>query len=73
MHAQGYMCATNTPCLDSSNQCTQRCVPLAASWCQGICPNALQYVPSSNPAAAAAPDLSGLTGRTSAPPVCSGV
>lgn len=60
--AQGYMCAQNTPCLDANNQCTQRCVPLAAAWCKGICPNALQYVPSSNQAAAAAPDLSSLSG-----------
>ncbi|BDA46766.1 hypothetical protein COCOBI_09-2190 [Coccomyxa sp. Obi] len=58
----GYMCAQNTPCLDNSNQCTQRCVPLAAAFCKGICPNALDYVPSNNPAAAAAPDLSTLSG-----------
>ncbi|KAK9919076.1 hypothetical protein WJX75_009184 [Coccomyxa subellipsoidea] len=58
----GYMCAQNTPCLDANNQCTQRCVPLAAAWCKGICPNALQYVPSSNQAAAATPDLSSLSG-----------
>ena len=43
------MCASNTPCLDDSGQCTSRCIPLAASWCQGLCPNALQYVPSTNP------------------------
>ncbi len=56
------MCAQNTPCLDDSNQCTQRCVPLAAAFCKGICPNALEYVPSDNPVAAAAPDLSTLSG-----------
>lgn len=59
---QGYMCAQDTPCLDGSGQCTQRCVPLAAAFCRGICPNALDYVPSSNPAAAAAPDIGGLSG-----------
>ena len=47
------MCAASTPCLDASGQCTQKCVPLAAAWCQGLCPNALQYVPSNNPTAAA--------------------
>ena len=46
---QGYMCASNTPCLDDSGQCTSRCIPLAASWCQGLCPNAMQYVPTTNP------------------------
>ncbi len=56
------MCAMDTPCLDANGQCTQRCVPLAAAWCQGICPNALQYVPSTNQAAAAAPEISGLSG-----------
>ena len=59
---QGYMCALDTPCLDASGQCTQRCVPLATAWCKGICPNALQYVPSSNQAAAASPDLTSLSG-----------
>ena len=47
------MCAAATPCLDSSSKCTAKCVPLAASFCSGICPNALQYVPSNNPGAAA--------------------
>lgn len=46
---QGYMCASNTPCLDDSGQCTSKCVPLAASWCQNMCPNAFQYVPTTNP------------------------
>ena len=46
---QGYMCASNTPCLDDSGLCTDRCIPLAASWCQSMCPNALQFVPTTNP------------------------
>ena len=49
------MCASNTPCLDDSGQCTSRCIPLAASWCQGLCPNAMQYVPSTNPVSAQIP------------------
>ena len=48
---QGYMCAAATPCLDDSGRCTSKCVPLAASFCAGICPNALQYVPGDGPGA----------------------
>ncbi|CAL5228295.1 g11401 [Coccomyxa viridis] len=58
----GYMCASNTPCLDDSGQCTSRCIPLAASWCQGLCPNAMQYVPSTNPGAANTPNVGQLSG-----------
>ena len=47
------MCASATPCLDNSGQCTNKCVPLAASFCTGICPNALQYVPGNGPGAQA--------------------
>ena len=43
------MCASATPCLDGSGRCTNKCVPLAASFCAGICPNALQYVPGNGP------------------------
>ncbi len=45
------MCAAATPCLDDSGRCTSKCVPLAASFCAGVCANALQYVPSNGPGA----------------------
>ncbi|CAK0785876.1 hypothetical protein CVIRNUC_009089 [Coccomyxa viridis] len=58
----GYMCASNTACLDDSGMCTSRCIPLAASWCPGMCPNAMQYVPTTNPGAAYTPGPSQLSG-----------
>ncbi len=48
---QGYMCATASPCLADRGGCTQRCVPLAATFCADICPNALDAVPVSGAAA----------------------
>ena len=48
---QGYTCVTATPCLGDGGGCTQRCVPLAATFCADICPNALDAVPPSGAAA----------------------
>ena len=48
---QGYTCVTATPCLGDRGGCTQRCVPLAATFCADICPNALDAVPPSGAAA----------------------
>ena len=48
---QGYTCVTATPCLGDGGGCTQRCVPLAATFCADICPNALDAVPLSGAAA----------------------
>ncbi|KAK9826442.1 hypothetical protein WJX81_006411 [Elliptochloris bilobata] len=39
--ALGYTCVTASPCLGDGGGCTQRCVPLAATFCADICPNAL--------------------------------
>lgn len=76
---QGYTCVTATPCLADSGNCTQRCVPLAATFCADLCPNALDAAPPSGAAAGtnggtpnpnpslnastAAANLSGLSGN----------
>lgn len=74
---QGYTCVTATPCLADGGGCTQRCVPLAATFCADLCPNALDAAPPSGAAAgtnggtpnpnpgspATAANLSGLSGN----------